>query len=113
MNFDRRHNAAPLAKLQPGDKVWVTDQKTSGTVVETAGKTRSYIVETEKSTLRRSRKHLVPDPKRKTTTEPLQEIPQVNEEAQRQPDPRPEAVPSQPMTTRSGRVINPPKRLDA
>ena len=112
VNFDRRHNAAPLTKLQPGDKVWVTDQKTSGTVVETAGKPRSYIVETEKSTLTRNRKHLVPDPKRKTTTEPLQEIPQVNEEAQRQPDPRPEAVPSQPMTTRSGRVINPPKRLD-
>ncbi len=31
--FNKRHRVHDLHKLSPGDQVWVTDQKVSGTVV--------------------------------------------------------------------------------
>ena len=57
-NFDDRHNARPLSTLQPGEKVWLSEEETMATVQSDAG-TRSYNVNTESgSTLRRNRRQL-------------------------------------------------------
>uniref|UniRef100_A0A669BXN3 Gypsy retrotransposon integrase-like protein 1 n=1 Tax=Oreochromis niloticus TaxID=8128 RepID=A0A669BXN3_ORENI len=61
-NYNRRHRAHDMLQLNPGDKVWVSDMDTRGTVVSMAGSPRSYIVETAKGTLRRNRYHLTRTP---------------------------------------------------
>jgi len=59
-NYNRRHRAHDLPRLQPGDHVWVKDIHQRGTVMSTAGTPRSYVVETPRGTLRRNRFHLSP-----------------------------------------------------
>ncbi|KAL4007109.1 Rho guanine nucleotide exchange factor 40 [Sarotherodon galilaeus] len=61
-NYNRRHRAHDMLQLNPGDKVWVSDMDTRGTVVSMAGSPRSYIVDTAKGTLRRNRYHLTRTP---------------------------------------------------
>lgn len=59
-NFDRRHKARELSTLQPGQPVWISDKREYGKIVKKAEEPRSYIVETQKGTVRRNRFHLVP-----------------------------------------------------
>ncbi|KAL1265232.1 hypothetical protein QQF64_003259 [Cirrhinus molitorella] len=58
--FDRSHRARKLSILQPGDQVWVSDAKDSGTIVASHSAPRSYLVNTQQGTVRRDRHHLVP-----------------------------------------------------
>uniref|UniRef100_A0A3B5QZY7 Gypsy retrotransposon integrase-like protein 1 n=1 Tax=Xiphophorus maculatus TaxID=8083 RepID=A0A3B5QZY7_XIPMA len=57
-SYNRRHRARNMSLLHPGEKVWVTDLKTRGTVVSGAGSPRSYIIETPRGMLRRNSYHL-------------------------------------------------------
>ncbi|XP_036435970.1 uncharacterized protein K02A2.6-like isoform X1 [Colossoma macropomum] len=61
-NYDRRHRVHPMTDLQLGKHVWIKDTVERGTVVSSANKPRSYIVETPGGTLRRNRFHLSPTP---------------------------------------------------
>jgi len=58
-NFDSRHRTRELSPLSPGDRVWITDQQTEGTVVQSSTP-RSYQVETASGTICRNRRHLNP-----------------------------------------------------
>ena len=59
-NFDRRHRAKTKDVLQPGDLVWIPDNKCSGTVTQ-QWENRSYEVFTSRGqNLRRNRRHLIP-----------------------------------------------------
>ena len=58
LNFNHRHNAAPLKALQPSFPVHIKDMGTTGTVTRAAETPRSYIIETEKGTVRRNRSHV-------------------------------------------------------
>ena len=101
--FDVRHRTKELTPLCTGDTVWITDQQTEGTVVQSSGP-RSYQVETPSGTIRRNRRHL--NPLRDSTSLESEEI---NSETN-QPE-----VNSQPNTeqthTRSGRASVRPSRL--
>ena len=56
-DFDRRHASRSLHQLMPGDQVWIDDQNLRGSIVKEYSP-RSYLVETERGTLRRNRRQL-------------------------------------------------------
>ena len=116
--FNSRHRAKDLIPLQPGDNVWVRDQDRYGTLVERAPQPRSYLVRTPKGVIRRNRSALV-------TTETRQQIQRddptptstITDEAEDPPatasqSTTPPSSPGHVTRTRSGRVVNPPSRLD-
>ena len=51
--FDTQHRSKELTALHSGDTVWITDQQTEGTVVESSTP-RSYQVETPTGTIQRN-----------------------------------------------------------
>ncbi|KAF4118741.1 hypothetical protein G5714_000792 [Onychostoma macrolepis] len=53
------HRARKLSILQPGDQVWISDAKESGTVVASHSAPRSYLVDTQQGTVRLNCHHLV------------------------------------------------------
>ena len=53
-NYNDHHRARELSPLFPGDRAWITDQQTEGTVVRSSTP-RSYQVVTDSGTLRRNR----------------------------------------------------------
>ncbi len=58
-NFDKHHRAEELKPLAKGDKVWISDTKSWGTV-QKESHTRSYIVISDSGgTYQRNRRHLV------------------------------------------------------
>ena len=58
-NFDCRHQAHELPDLTTGDSVWIRDQDRLGTIRGRTQHPRSYLIETEKGTMRRNRSALV------------------------------------------------------
>ena len=58
-NFNRRHRAKELPTLELGGRVWIRDQDRYGLVTGKTEKPRSYLVTTERGTLRRNRSALV------------------------------------------------------
>ena len=113
-NFNVRHRAKELTPLNTGDTVWITDQQTEGTVVQSSGQ-RSYQVETPSGMIRRNRRHL--NPLGSTTTSEPEEISSQPEEISNQPEEINGQLElnSQPSTeqkhTRSRRVSVRPTRL--
>lgn len=73
--FDRRHRAHVLSKLAPGQEVWVTDSKVTGTVVGTHATPRSYMVDVLHGTVRRNRHHLIPMSGSEDSDTPLENYP--------------------------------------
>uniref|UniRef100_A0A671M6W2 Reverse transcriptase/retrotransposon-derived protein RNase H-like domain-containing protein n=1 Tax=Sinocyclocheilus anshuiensis TaxID=1608454 RepID=A0A671M6W2_9TELE len=61
-SYNTRHRARQLSHLSSGQRVWITDTKTEGTVVASHSAPRSYLVESPQGILRRNRRHLVPMP---------------------------------------------------
>ncbi|KAJ8332694.1 hypothetical protein SKAU_G00424830 [Synaphobranchus kaupii] len=61
-NYNQRHGVRNRSNLAPGDQVWITDTKTTGTVTSAHPTPRSYLVNGPQGTLRRNRHHLVPMP---------------------------------------------------
>ena len=113
-NFNVHHRAKELTPLNTGDTVWITDQQTEGTVVQSSGQ-RSYQVETPSGMIHRNRRHL--NPLGSTTTSEPEEISSQPEEISNQPEETNGQLElnSQPSTeqkhTRSGRVSVRPTRL--
>ena len=56
-NFDNRHRAVSLEPLEPGDHVWVTDQRCTGTVVKQTAP-RYCSIATPSGQFRRNQRHL-------------------------------------------------------
>ena len=145
LSFNKRHRAVELPTLHPGDHVWVRDQDRHGLILGKTEQPRSYLVDTNKGTLRRNRSALVVTTKHpvtehstedlpsETTTAPNPTLPSPIPPSQQSPQtPRkptagqamlttPETAPAaesprgpctNTLTTRSGRVVRPPERLD-
>lgn len=125
-NFNKRHRVRDLSQLTPGQPVWITDTKSQGTVVSLHSAPRSYIVDGPSGTIRRNRHHLVPFPKTvpHTPHTPTPSTPpQPGEPTLGSPE-RPESPTQTPKghtpvrththgpTTRYGRVVVKPHRLD-
>ena len=112
--FNARHRTKELTPLNTGDTVWITDQQTEGTVVQSSGQ-RSYQVETPSGMIRRNCRHI--NPLETATTSEPEEISSPPEEIDSQPEEMNGELESnsQPTTeqklTRSGRVSVRPSRL--
>ena len=52
-----KHRARLLTKVKTNDKVWIKDQKKSGTVKTESNEPRSYIIQTDSGEIRRNRRH--------------------------------------------------------
>ena len=86
--------------------MWITDQKTEGTVNKETAE-RSYQVTTLKGTIRRNRKHLI------VLLDTNVELPDTNTELKPQSKESSKTVASEAekiVTTRSGRTVRMPER---
>ena len=115
-HFDQRHRAQVLSKLAPGQEVWVTDSKVTGTVVGAHPTPRSYMVDVPHGTVRRNRHHLIPmDDSGDKRVMPAN-VPAPAAVPTLVPTPEtstPQATPQSSIPrSRSGRPIVKPKRLD-
>ena len=116
---DGGHRVKELSLLQPGDGVYIRDMDREGTVTSTTPGTRSYLVATSGSTVRRNRAALVPTP----VVQDDQVSPEVEGpvEAERSPSSPPGPEPDQvspevegigtPPRSRAGRSCRGPRRL--
>lgn len=103
VNFNARHRAMDLPPLTTGAPVYVRDMDKQGEVITPAAAPRSYIIRTDTGNIRRNRSALV-----STTSEMTPELSTPSS---------PPALPSvqaTPMsvTTRAGRTVRPPDKLD-
>lgn len=116
VNYNRRHGAKSLSSLSSGQQVWITDTKTSGTVIQNHTSPRSYLVDAPHGVVRCNRPHLIPlqsPTQDEAGPQPLEPLPVLVQ------DHTPPALgPSVPSTeistprTRSGRAVKQPTRLD-
>ncbi|PFX21652.1 Transposon Ty3-I Gag-Pol polyprotein [Stylophora pistillata] len=122
--YNRRHAVKELSNLSPGDRVYIPDRKENAVVVSKTPQPRSYYLDTDSNaTVRRNRRKLNPNPKeaKYTTESPPPYPPETSKDQPPIPAEKNEAfmsaqkssipVPVPGTTTRSGRKVNPPKRL--
>ena len=113
--FDSHHGARDLKKIPVGTEVWVQDMKVPATVTREAETPRSYIVSSPRGTIRRNRKDLTPlhpsssdlskqGPSSRASSEQVPEAIKLDVPAA--------ACAADTTTTRSGRVVRAPRRLD-
>lgn len=114
-DYDRRHGVRDLSELSDGTEVWIIDLQRKGIVQGRPAEPRSYWVETDESSVRRNRTHLIPLPA--TTSENRSETVQVApESAETSSDQRtvaPQCNDTSHTHTRSGRCVVPPARFQA
>ena len=129
-SFNQRHRAKELPDLTNGDCVWIRDQDCLGKIQGRTQHPRSFIIGTDKGTLRRNRSALVKaelqspskvDKQTTLTSTASNHAVQDTEEMTGPPklpctatDAPMQPVSSQtaPLQTRSGRIVKPPDRLD-
>ena len=75
LSFNKRHRAVKLPTLHPGDHVWVRDQDRHGLILGKTEQPRSYLVDTNKGTLRRNRSALVVTTKHPVTEHSTEDLP--------------------------------------
>ncbi|GBN82068.1 hypothetical protein AVEN_48723-1 [Araneus ventricosus] len=61
-NYDQHCGVRNLDELDPGQKVWITDRRVTGKVLQKTPYPRSYLVQSGKRVYRRNRKHLILSP---------------------------------------------------
>lgn len=111
-NYNRRHRTIPLSVLSPGEQVWVTDAKSSGTVLQ-----NHSITDLPQGVVRRNRQHLISlhTPACDRGGSPQQQQPEPpSEQAPVSPAVVPKASPADTPTCRTtfGRAIIKPSRLN-
>eukprot|EP00117_Sycon_ciliatum_P032596 scpid32291/ scgid25245/ Transposon Ty3-G Gag-Pol polyprotein; Gag3-Pol3; Transposon Ty3-1 TYA-TYB polyprotein; Capsid protein; p24; Spacer peptide p3; Nucleocapsid protein p11; Ty3 protease; p16; Spacer peptide J; Reverse transcriptase/ribonuclease H; p55; Integrase p61; Integrase p58 len=117
--FDDHHAARAPSPLGPGDRVWLVDLAREGTVKERLSE-RSFLVTSAGSVLRRNVRNLRPLPQRIPDDGPILPIPAPSDAAtpvERHPAVATPGAPDAAATadvdtTRSGRAVRPPDRLD-
>ena len=120
----RRHAVKELSNLSPGDRVYFPERKENAVVVAKTPEPRSYYLDTDSNaTVRRNRRQLNPNPKeaKYAAGSPLPYPPETSKDQPPVPAEKKDAlrsaqkssipVPVPGTTTRSGRKVNPPKRL--
>ena len=123
-DFDKRHAARALLPLSEGDQVWIPDREEAGKVIQET-QPRSYLVNTSHGLFRRNRRQLnweqsLEDDCEDDEGEDTPESPQedLNSSGKLTTDHADTTsstngnTPRPVTTTRSGRQVQPPKRLD-
>ena len=127
-NYNARHAVQERPPLNPGDSVFIKDLQRQGQVIRSHNNPRSYIVKTEKDTVRRNNIHLVPTPGLAPPTahrrQTLQSSPSPLPPSAAPPPPPPQrevpdiqvpqsvSSPQPHYTTRSGRTVKQPAKLN-
>ena len=115
LNFNYRHNAAPLKAPQPGNPVHIKDMGTTGTVTRAAETPRSYVIETEKGTVRRNRSHVNPIPNNKSVSPRVSDKSMSPSVTKQQPQDKPltplKPLPSPCLSSRPKRLVRPSLKL--
>ena len=122
INYNRRHKASLKEALEDSTPVWVSTEghKEKGVVVTPTGMPRSYLIQTQKGEVRRTRFHLQPHPqeeaKEEEQTQEVQGMKETKEEPAEQPaEPKTREINlrTSPIQTRTrmGTVIKPPDQL--
>ena len=57
--YNKRHRTKNLPSLKENEKVWITDRREYGTIVDHTPFPNSYLVNTSRGMLRRNRRHLI------------------------------------------------------
>ena len=122
--YNRGHAAKELSNLSRGDRVFIPDRTENVVVVAKTPEPRSYYLDTDSNaTVRRNRRQLNPNPKeaKYVAGSPLPDPPETSKDQPPVPAEKKDAlrsaqkssipVPVPGNTTRSGRKVNPPKRL--
>ena len=122
--YNRRHAVKELSNLSPGDRVYIPDRKENAVVVAKTPEPRSYYLDTDSNAIvRRNRRQLNPNPKEAKygAGSPLPDRPETSKDQPPVPAEKNDALRSAEKssipvlvpgtTTRSGRKVNPPKRL--
>ena len=99
-HYDRRHRCNELEPLMIGSFVWITDLRRHGQIVAVLKEPRSYLVKTEKQSVRRNRYHLIPAPY-------LEELPNSSTNLNDPPEPRSGYLSPTKQTTLSPEVQKP------
>lgn len=109
INYDRRHGVRNRPEFQPSQRVWITDLKRAGTVLNKAETPCSYWIGTDQGIIRRSAKFLVIDHRRRNIEEALISLGSLPElpDCQASQPASPQPARSGP-TSRSGRPLRPP-----
>ena len=102
-----------LQPLQPGDTVWIPENKSEGTIVEQSDP-RSYTMRVQNGTIRRNRRDLIVLPDPRESVSPEEQNSDGNGQEQTQDDRNTDTTSSETGTrkTRSGRTSKPPERLE-
>ena len=120
-DFNRRYRARELPNLHQGDRVWIRDQHREAEVISKAPHPRSFLVKTDNGILRRNRSALINlDPTDHSSTkltgnqspEPDSTAKSTVDTSNVEPSVQPELNTESTVTTRSGRLVKPPQRLD-
>lgn len=115
-NYNRCHRGKFLSALSPGERVWVTDRKTPGTVLQKHATPGSYLVDLPQGVVRRNRHHLIP--LHTPTADRGSPTQQVSESSPGQAPLTPAVTPqlspagTPTLRTRSSRAIVPPRQLN-
>lgn len=110
-SYNTRHCTRQLSHLTSGQRVWITDTKTEGTVVASHSAPRSYLVESPQGTIRRNRRHLVPMPNTKPCAKIFPKTVDQTEEGEESPEPSTAQIPCYTKHDREGQWSR-KKRLD-
>ena len=113
--FDSHHGARDQKKIPVGTEVWIRDMKVPATVTQEAETPRSYIVSSPRGTIRRNRKDLTP--LYPSSPDLSKQGPSIPDSSKQIPETIKLDVPAAACaagatTTRSGRVVSAPRRLD-
>ena len=119
-NYNQRHNVHELKPIEPGQRVWITDRRSVGTVERRAETPRSYIVKEGHRTFRRNRRHLIPGNKLRQPPQEEDSLDDISTpDTASNESPQSMGVTSGPLRqpgpcviTRSGRTVKPPNRLN-
>lgn len=111
VNHDSHHRAVELPPLISGESVYIRDTGRDGEVVNAVPNApRSYVIkDCHGSVVRRNRKSLVSTPI--NPSPPLSPVKSVSTSSP-QSSPLDPTTPARTFQTRSGRVVQPPKKLD-
>ena len=110
--FDKHHRVKELPPLSQGEKVWIPDRTERGSILQQSKTPRSYTVAAPSEEFRRNRRHIVRDHQQKEPVPEDQKTEMKKEEPTESTVQHPPSIQAGLTTTRSGRAVKPPQKLD-
>ena len=110
--FDKHQRAKELPSLSQGEKVWIPDRTERGSMLQQSKTPRSYTVAAPSGEFHRNRRHIVRDHQQKEPVLEDQKTEMKKKEPTESTVQHPPSIQPGLTTTRSGRAVKPPQKLD-